>query len=162
MNFILSELQNALSGVCEAVLEYPAVGAGLTRTAPVVALGVKGVQMSGVGEMEYLGVKNLGGAVREVYGFSADLRLSADIYVPRELAASGCREIAFDIAAALMVKLPSGLRVTGMSYGEIEFDQSLLMYILPSTLTAGAYVLVSPDDEGEFLDYELKGVTVSV
>lgn len=161
MNFILSELQNALGGVCKSVLEYPQKGAE-QRNEPVVALGVKGVDMTNTGEMKYLGVKNEGGVSREIYGFSADFKLSADIYAPKALSASACRELAFDIAAALMVKLPSGLRVTGMSYGEIEFDQALLMYRLPSVLSAAAYICVSPDDEGEFVNYELKGVTVNV
>lgn len=161
MNFVLTELQGALSGVCEAILDYPDTRTGF-RTEPVVALGVRGLDMINSGEMTYLGLRTVGGVLQEVYGFTAELRISADIYAPKAQSASKCRELAFSVAAALMAKLPSGLRISSLNYTEIEFDQALLMFRLPATLTTTAQILISPDDEGEFTNYELKGVTVGV
>lgn len=128
---------------------------------PVVAVGVKAGTGFSAGFKEYLGEKfrdDLGAWV-ELYGFRLDLTFGLSIYSPKgePHGAAGC-QLMLDRLSEAAGKLPDGLKVRSLSFGEVSFDQVTGMFLCQAQLECAAFLYVEMDEDGEFLDFMLKGV----
>lgn len=147
------------NGVSAAICEYPYGGKG-RYTRPILTVGLKNGMGSPSGFKEYLGEisHDETGLVREIYGQKLDVTFGLHIYSPQseEQGAAGCAKLLSEIAGALE-NLPGGLKVKELNWGETDFDAKLGMFHCETELKCTAYLYAEMTEEGEFLDFELKG-----
>lgn len=128
---------------------------------PVAAVGLRTGESRAASMASYLGQRTDPATLipREVYGLKSELTLSLDLYSPPEMGAAGCDEALEVLHEALLIGLPSGLRVTGLRWEEARWDEAVDMFLRRGSLDCEAYFLASPSEDGNVLtDFILKGV----
>ena len=164
----MAELETIITEVCEALTTaglpnvtpaYPDGKRG-RYVSPAVAVGLGAGCCVTSGGPEYLGMsydERLGSSV-EVYGKRMELTLALWIFSPRgtPCGAVGCAAVFGEIAAALPY-LPSGIRVKELRCGETVFDESAGMFRLDAELKISAFFSAEATDDGEVLDFNLRG-----
>jgi hypothetical protein len=137
-----------------AIREYPA--APLEKPdAPVVCVGVKSCSVTPAGWGDYMGSRENGGAVTEVYGVRLELVIGLDIYAP---AAAGCADC-FENVSRAFDAAPSGLKIRALVCGETEPDELTELYRCRCEAHCLAVMERTSTDGGtEFTDFVLRGV----
>ena len=129
----------------------------LRRDGVIVCAGVRELRLLSSGAGEYLGTRERGSLISELYGFRLELLLNLDIYTPVG-EANPC-DGAFRLIEEALGRAPAGLRVTELSRGAAVWDRETEMLLCPVTLRCSAYLLAEETEEpGEFSDFILKGV----
>lgn len=165
----LSELKKIISavrqtledgGVKNVILRLP-VGDRYRYSEPVVTVGLADTTEIKSVNVEYLGEKYDAetGESPEVYGKKAEVTLGIRIYSPvgEKYGAEGCAGVFDDILSALE-DMPEGLRVLSLSIGETKFDRNSGMLMSYAVMKLSAYLYAEKAADGEFLDFNLKGV----
>ncbi|NCB73454.1 MAG: hypothetical protein EOM51_01735 [Clostridia bacterium] len=165
LNDILDAVVNVLKAEgINAFREFPEQRADL-KTGVSVSVGIESCKYLSSGMGEYLGTRagSGGSADTELFGRRLELGLRFEIYSPfgTQIGASGCVECA-DALRGCIDKLPSGLRVIELKFGEVSADEKLSAYRCVCSSSALAF-MVGESDGGdvEFLDFVLKGTVDS-
>lgn len=132
------------------------------RTKPVVCVGVESCKCLSSGMGEYLGVKigKGGEADAQIYGRRLELCLCFEVFSPfgADFGAKACRECSDKLRQSLSF-LPSGIRLIEMESGELRADEEYFAFRQMCRVKCAAYLLAeSEGDEGEFLNFVLKGI----
>jgi hypothetical protein len=127
---------------------------------PVALVTVKECRSESPGFRNYLGRRfNKGtNSWEELYGKKLLLSLELTLYAPGELGGNGCQSLFAQISAALQEE-PEGIRVSAFSRGETTYQKEFGLMCCPTELECTAYLYAVADEEGEFLSFEVKGVT---
>lgn len=144
---------------CAATERYSAERFKRRETA-VCAVGAREVVIERAGVPEYLGrrVDEKTQEVREVFGRRAAMKLSLDVYGPRELLAEGCEAAAEQVEQAMLLALPEGLRLRSLRWEETSWDSESGCFRLAGSAGYEAYFLAETEEEQTvFTDFVLKG-----
>ncbi len=126
------------------------------RKAALATVSVETAEGRALGFCGYLGETRSGGQVREVYGKRLEGVISVDIRAQR---AAECEEGAETAAAALLGKLPEGIRPGELSWEALTWEKQTGLFLRRGKLRCEALFLAERgDQETEFLDFVLKGV----
>lgn len=168
----MAEIDVVISGVC-AALKAAGVPAAVTsfpfggkkrHTKPIAAVSVKSGSAISSGFAEYLGeyLDVETGGYYELYGKRLELTVGIGIYSPpdEQHGAIACPKLFSDIAAAV-TRLPAGLRVKEISCTETRFDEDVGLFLCEAELSCAAHLYARAEEEGEFLDFRLKGEVVN-
>lgn len=135
---------------------FPGKWAAERKTAlATVSVGAAEGRALGLGG--YLGeTRGDDGQVREVYGKHLEGVISVDVRAER---AAVCEEAAETAAAALLGKLPEGVRPGELSWEALAWEKQTGLFLRRGSLKCEALFLAERgDQETEFLDFVLKGV----
>jgi hypothetical protein len=123
----------------------------------LVCVGLRSGKILGSGAGDYLGLEidADSGAVRELYGFRAEMSVALDIYAE---SAQDCRDGLSRVMAALQA-LPKAIKGRTLECGELCYENEAELFRIPAELECIAY-LCAERDEGteEFEDFTLRGV----
>ena len=158
METVLNLLRQMLAGICRTVTEFP--GTTLRRkNEPVMAVGISSAEA--VSGAEYLGTTAEG--ENELYGMTVKAVFSLDIFAPggEGTGAALCRSIFDQVLDCFKTRMASGLKITKITCGQLYYDTTASMYRLPCTLAADTFVYAVADECGQFVDFDLRGVTYS-
>lgn len=158
METVLEQLRQMLAGICHAVTEFP--GQPLRKKdGPIMAVGISSAEA--VSGAEYLGTT--GEEEHELYGMTVRAVFSLDIFAPGSSGsgAAQCRSIFDRVMEIFRTRMASGLKITKITCGQMYFDTTASMYRLPCTLEADTFVYAVADESGQFVDFDLRGVTYS-
>ena len=165
LNDVLDAVVNVLKAEgMSAFREFPEQRADM-KTGVSVSVGIESCKYLSSGMGEYLGTRegSGGSADAELFGRKLELELRFVIYSPfgADFGASGCVECA-DALRCCVDKLPSGLRVLDLKFGEVSADEKISAYKCACSARALAFMVAESDgSEGEFLDFVLKGTVDS-
>ena len=157
LNDILDAVISAMTNVgINAVSKYP--GAALDRSETTVAVSVKHGQLSGSGCGNYLGTRESGGEISELYGCRAELEIAMDIYTaaPPEEAEKTCLDLLDELCTC--VGEIDGVRLVSLSCGDVHFDAQTEMLRCDASLSLLAFLVAEGDGAGGFTDFVLRGV----
>lgn len=161
---IRAELIRCLqAGGINAAAAYPEKGAAYYEM-PVAAVGFAGGTGETAGFADYLGERYDGekAAWVETYGRRLEVTAAIDAFSGQEAGAAGCQavlEAAYETLCS--GTLASGLRLGEATWDEVRWDGTIRMYRQRLTLDCRAYFIAeTPVEEGQFLDFKLKGVPV--
>lgn len=160
LDAVLDAIMAALTGAgISALRQFP--DSEISRdSGPIVCVGLRSNKLVSSGAGDYMGVREDGGVVSEVYGFRMTPVIALDIYSPDDGAngAEGCIVAAEAVSAALP-DFPSGLKARAFVCGETTFDDVTEMFHLPAELSCAAFLTREMNGEtGAFTDFVLKGV----
>lgn len=134
------------------------------RKGPCVIVGLRSYKCLSGGLGEYLGFREKeNGETIELYGKRLELELLFEVYAPFEGAedAGACVRFAESIGA-LTEGFPSGLRPLEFICGEAKADEELGCFRCECVLQCSAFLVAEGiGEQGEFLDFVLKGVITS-
>lgn len=132
---------------------FPEAGADYSKDC--VCVDAKSCRSLSAGFADYVGVRTKAdGSETELYGKRLELAAGIEVYSPT---AKGCTVLA-DRVSKLLTALPEGLKAIGLERGEVSFDNRLGAFHCGCVLTCTAvFVAESGGDDGEFLDFILKG-----
>lgn len=130
-------------------------------TEPVAVVSVKQCRNENAGFRNYLGRRfnEESNGWEELYGRKLLLTLGIDIYTPAALGGGACQSMFATLTEAFQEE-PAGIKISGFSRGETAFQEGVGLFYCPTELECLAYLYVVADEEGEFLDFEVKGVTI--
>ena len=129
-------------------------------TACAAVLGVEESESAPAALWDYLGLalEEESGQTVERYGRRLALRISIDLYAPRNQAPA-CEEALERLEELLLEQLCAGLRVEKLQRGEMRFDSASGYLKCRCSAHCTAYFTASRADEAATLtDFELKGV----
>jgi hypothetical protein len=131
-------------------------------TEPVSAVSLAKVVCAPGGFQDYLGFRHDSGTGKDVelYGRAVELTLALDIYAPRDGGEGACQEAMDRMAEALTEEGIAGLAVRELESGEVTFLDECGMYRLPVRCRCQAWLVAVADENGEFIDFRVKGRTV--
>lgn len=130
------------------------------HTDAVCVVGMREETITESGLMAYLGkhTDETTQEVKEVYGRRLRLRLSLDVYAPREQKAAGCESAAEKVTQALLTVLPEGLRAKEIGWEETGWDKVSGRFRRRGSAEYEAYFAAeAAEDETVFTDFILKG-----
>lgn len=166
MNGALSNLRRETAellsarGVPAVTAFEPAARKRLTE--PTAAVSLAKVVCAAGGFRDYLGLRTdpETGETEELYGRAVELTLSLDIYGPRDSGETACRETLDRMTEVLAAEGAAGLSVLSLESGNVEFLDSCGMYRLPVRCECRAWLTAVVREDGEFVDFRVKGRTV--
>ena len=125
----------------------------------VVAVSLRGCEGSPGGFKDYLGERYNEDTRRweELYGKQARLTFGLDIYSNGKDGGAQCQTAFDQIADALQNAMPSGLRLENLSRGETDYDKELGLFRCPVEAVCNAYLYAVTDEDGLFVDFEVRG-----
>lgn len=128
---------------------------------PVVAVHMKSGSGIPPGFYEYMGIRydpDLDDYT-ELYGKKLELTLGLYIYSPKtpQFGAEACMAVFRRILERLSA-IPDCLRVKEIQCGETGFDEKTDMFLCPAELKCTAFLYAEKRDDGEILDFILRGV----
>lgn len=129
------------------------------RSAPVVAVSLRGCTVESGGFQDYLGERQNGetGRWEQLYGRKAKVVLGLDLYAPVSVGETGI-QLAFDqLTRCLTVNPPSGIALETLHCGETEYEQDGRMLKRKVEGTCRVCLYAVTEDGGTFLDFEIKG-----
>lgn len=147
------------AGGLEAEAAFPGKWAAERKT-PLASVSVGTAEGRALGFRGYLGeTRGEDGQVREVYGKHLQGVVSVDVRARR---AAECEEGVETAAAALLGKLPEGIRPGELSWEALAWERETGLFLRRGKLKCEALFLAERgDQETEFLDFVLKGVLQS-
>lgn len=127
------------------------------RTTALAAVSVGAAEGRALGLGGYLGeVRGKDGQVREVYGKRLEGVIAVDVRAER---AAECEAGAETAAAALLGKLPEGIRPGELRWEALAWEKQTGLFLRRGSLKCEALFLAEGGDEGpDFLEFVLKGV----
>ena len=149
---------------CLSQAGVPAVTAwsGQTKSCPeeaVVAVCLRGCEGRPGGFQDYLGERYDSDKDRweELYGRKAKLTFGLDIYASGQEGGALCQSTFDRIADALQDTAPLGLHLERLSREETVYDRELGLFRCPVQAVCNAYLYAVADEEGVFVDFEVRG-----
>lgn len=135
----------------------------MTRRAeagPVVSVSLRGCEAGPSGFQDYLGERfhEDKGLWEECYGKKARLTFGLDIFAPEKADGQELQETFDQLAGALILGGPEGLRVEEFSCGETGYDSQSRRLRRKVQAVCTAYLCAVTETGGEFVDFELRGV----
>lgn len=130
------------------------------HTDAVCVVGMREETITESGLMAYLGkhTDETTQEVKEVYGRRLHLRLSLDIYAPREQKAAGCESAAEKVTQALLTVLPEGLKAKEICWEETAWDSVSGRFRRCGCAEYAAFFTAeAAEEETVFTDFILKG-----
>ncbi len=125
------------------------------RKTPLATVAVGTAEGRALGFDGYLGeIRGEDGQVREVYGKRLEGVITIDLRAER---AADCEE-GGETAAALLGKLPEGIRPGELSWEALSWEKQTGLFLRRGTLRCEALFLAETSGGPEFLDFILKGV----
>ncbi len=127
---------------------------------PVVVVSLRGCQAQSAGFQDYLGerLNEQKGLWEDVYGKKAKITLGLDIYAGEREDGQAVQQAFDQLAGALILGEPEGLRVEEFSCGQTQYDGESRRLKRPVQAVCTAYLSASVSSGGEFVDFELRGV----
>jgi hypothetical protein len=126
------------------------------RKTPLATVAVGTAEGRALGFDGYLGeIRGEDGQVREVYGKRLEGVITIDLRAER---AADCEEGGETAAAALLGKLPEGIRPGELSWEALSWEKQTGLFLRRGTLRCEALFLAETSGGPEFLDFILKGV----
>ena len=127
---------------------------------PVVVVSLRGCQAECSGFQDYLGerLNEQTGLWEERYGKKAKITFGLDIYAPEKGDGQAVQQVFDQLAGALILGEPEGLRVEKFSCGQTEYDGESRRLKRPVQAVCTAYLSAAAQTGGEFVDFELRGV----
>ena len=140
----------------EAETAFPGKWAAERKT-PLATVAVGAAEGRALGFCGYLGeTRGEDGEAREVYGKRLEGVITVDVRAER---AADCEEGGETAAAALLGKLPEGIRPGELSWEALVWEKQTGLFLRRGNLRCEALFLAEAgDEEPEFLDFMLKGV----
>ena len=127
---------------------------------PVAVVSLLGCQAKSAGFQDYLGERfnEQTGQWEELFGKKADITFGLDLYATQQ--GDGQQlQTAFDqLAGALILGGPQGMRVEEFSCGQTEYDGESRRLRRPVQAVCTVYLSAVEESGGEFVDFELRGV----
>ena len=163
-------MNTGMEKICQAMADY-LEGRGIpARTAwpmtprgekgPVVVVSLRSCQAGPAGFQDYLGERynQETGLWEECFGKQAELTLGLDIYAPEGGDGQVVRQTFDQLAGALILGGPEGLRAEEFSWEEMDYDSQSRR--LRGRVRAVCRVCLQgiAESGGEFVDFELRGV----
>ena len=142
----------------DAVCAYPD-SRRLRRTGAVAAVSLRSCQGGPGGFQDYLGERydEESGQWQELYGKKIVLTFGLDIYAPPKEGAAEIQSAFEQMAEALRLGGPAGLRLLELSCGETEFDQEAGLYRRRVEALCQGYLYAVAEEGGAFLDFIVRG-----
>lgn len=127
------------------------------RKTPLATVAVGAAEGRALGFRGYLGqTRGKDGEAREVYGKRLEGVITVDV---RGARAADCEEGVETAAAALLGKLPEGIRPGELRWEALAWEKQTGLFLRRGKLQCEALFLAETgDEEPEFLDFMLKGV----
>lgn len=156
--------------LCQAMADYLASWGMLATTAfpsslreergPVAVVSLRGCQAESAGFQDYLGERfdEQAGRWEEIYGKKARITFGLDLYAPEKKDGQVLRQAFDQLAGALILGGPEGMRVEEFSCGPTEFDGESRRLKRPAQAVCTVYLSAVSQGGGEFVDFELRGV----
>lgn len=156
--------------LCQAMADYLTSCGILSATAfplalrgeqgPVAVVSLRGCQAESAGFQDYLGERfdEQTGRWEEVYGKKAKITFGLDLYAPEKKDGQILRQAFDQLAGALILGGPEGMRVEEFSCSQTEFDGESRRLKRPVLAVCTVYLSAAARSGGEFVDFELRGV----
>ena len=135
-------------------------GARRELEAPVISVSLRGCETTLAGFSGYLGQRLNPDTQQweEQYGKTVTLTFGLDLYAAPGTDSATLEQVCASLAQACLPPGPKGLTVGTFSCGETEYDQQARLLKRPAQLVCTALLVSSSTQEqGEFLDFEIKG-----
>lgn len=160
-------MEQAVEVLCQYLQqqELPACTAWPARArpeleTPVIAVSLRGCETTQAGFSGYLGQRlNPDTQVwEERYGKTVQLTFGLDLYAAPGTDPAALEQVWAALAQACLPPGPKGLTVGTFSCGETEYSQQARLLKRPAQLVCTALlVFSSTQEQGEFLDFEIRG-----
>lgn len=160
-------MEQAVEVLCQHLRdqELPARTAWSTEArpqleAPVIAVSLRGCESTPAGFSGYLGQRLNPDtqAWEERYGKTVTLTFGLDLYAAPSTDPAALEQIWAALAQACLPPGPKGLTVGTFSCGETDYDQQARLLKRPAQLVCTALLVSgSTQEQGEFLDFEIRG-----
>lgn len=96
-------------------------------------------------------------AWQEVYGQAVSLRFALDLYGPRDGGEAALQALMDKISDVFTTEKPAGLSVSGLSWGEMNYDRSCDLFCRNGNLLCEGTIYALYDVDGSFLSFEMRG-----
>lgn len=125
----------------------------------VVTVCLRGCEGRPGGFQDYLGERYDPDRDRweELYGRKVRLTFGLDIYASGQDGGARCQAAFDQVAAALQDTAPLGLHLECLSREETVYDRELGLFRCPVQAVCDAYLYAVTDEEGVFVDFEIRG-----
>lgn len=156
--------------LCQAMAEYlkncgilaaVAFPAALRREkGPVAVVSLRGCQAESAGFQDYLGERfnEETGRWEELFGKKAKITFGLDLYAGEQGDGQQLQQAFDQLAGALILGGPDGLRVEEFSCGQTEYDGESRRLKRSVQAVCTVYLSAVGHSGGEFVDFELRGV----
>ena len=127
--------------------------------APLVLVTLRGYETGHGGFAHYLGERynEDTAAWEECYGRRAEVELGLDLVAPEKCSQEELGRLMEQLAGTLAVEAPEGLQVKGLTCSSPEWDGKQRCLRQQVSAVCTAWLLALSREEGEFLDFELRG-----
>ena len=128
-------------------------------TQPLVLVTLRGYETAAGGFAHYLGERynEDTAAWEECYGRRVQVELGLDLVAPETCNQEELGRLMEQLAGALAVEAPEGLQVDGITCGAVLWDEKQRCLRRQVSAACTAWLLALSREEGEFLDFELRG-----
>ncbi len=156
--------------LCQAMAEYLKTCGILAEAAfpmalrreegPVAVVSLRGCQAESAGFQDYLGERfdEQTGRWEEVFGKKAKITFGLDLYATEKGDGQQLQKAFDQLAGALILGGPEGLRVEEFSCGQTEYDGESRRLRRSVQAVCTVYLSAAAQSGGEFVDFELRGV----
>lgn len=163
-------MNGGLEQLCQAMAEYLTscgvlAEAAFSRTlrteaGPVAVVSLRGCQAESAGFQDYLGerLNEETGCWEEIFGKKAKITFGLDLYAAEKGDGQQLQRAFDQLAEALILGGPEGLRVEEFSCGQTEYDGESRRLRRPVQAVCTVYLSAAAGSGGEFVDFELRGV----
>lgn len=126
---------------------------------PMAVLDILSFQAEPAGFRNYLGDRfdEVSQSWQELYGQKAQVVFGLTVYSPAQAGVDGCQTVLDGLAQAMGEHGPGGLVAREMSWGPVSFEESLDAFRCEVKADCGALLYAVTDEQGTFLDFEVKG-----
>ena len=125
----------------------------------VTVVSLRSCQAGPAGFRDYLGERfnETTGLWEELYGRKAQLTFGLDLYAPAGSSEGELQREFQKVVQTLTLGSPEGLEVQEISCEKTEYDEAARLLKQSARAVCGAYLYAAEQEEGEFLDFELRG-----
>lgn len=127
---------------------------------PVAVVFLRGCQAESSGFQDYLGERfnEETGLWEELFGKKAKITFGLDLYAGEKGDGQQLQQAFDQLAGALILGGPDGLRVEGFSCGQTEYDGESRRLKRSVQAVCTVYLSAVEHSGGKFVDFELRGV----
>ena len=128
-------------------------------TEPLVLVTLRSYETGHGGFAHYLGERynEETAAWEECYGRKAEVELGLDLVAPERCSREELGKLMERVAGTLAVEAPEGIQIKSLSCGATEWDEKQRCLRRQVSAACTAWLLALSREEGEFLDFELRG-----